>query len=170
MLMALALLAAIDAVPQPVVEVTLTGERGAPVSAEPRTLSDVARERREGRKAVGGFSAVETTVPRSPERALPPLEWEREPAEPEPEIPNEPPPAYDSVWYGGYPVYGGYPGYGGHRPRLPSHVAIPHPEPRHAHRPSAPPARQPFSHRPGISGGASGLGVRESRIFAVTRP
>ena len=46
----------LDTVPPPVVEMTLTGASGTPVSAAPRTLSDVARERREGRKAVGGFS------------------------------------------------------------------------------------------------------------------
>ncbi len=180
MLMALALLAAIDAVPPPVVEVTLTGGRGTPVSAAPRTLSDVARDRREGRKAVGGFSAVETTLPRSPVTPIAPLEPEGEATRAEPEVVYEPPPGslpeYDSVWYGGYPTYGGYPAYGGSpgcgglRPRFPSHVAIPRPGPRHAYRPSSTPSRQPFSYRHGISAGASGFGRRGTRIFAVTRP
>jgi hypothetical protein len=142
MLMALAVLAVIDTVPPPVVELSLTGERGAPVSAAPRTLSDVARERREGRKAVGGFSAVETTVPRSLGGRIPPVESEGEAAAAEPEVVYEPPsvyePTYVPVWYGGYP------GRRGLRPRSPSHVAIPAPGPRHAYRPSAPRARQPF--------------------------
>jgi hypothetical protein len=105
MLMALALLAAIDAVPSPTVSLTLTGgaER-EPVSATPRSLSDVARELREGRKAVGGFSAAESTVPQRLSAFIP---FEPEPVttEPEPDVVTEAPlvyaPTYLPVWYGG---------------------------------------------------------------------
>jgi hypothetical protein len=106
MLMALALLAAIDAVPSPTVSLTLTGETARPpVSATRRSLSDVARELREGRKAVGGFSAVESTVPQSRSAFLPAFELEPDRTEPEPEVVVEPPPVYVPtyipVWYGG---------------------------------------------------------------------
>ena len=142
--MALALLAVIDAVPPAVVEVTFTGEGGKPVSAEPRSLSDVARERKEGRKAVGGFSAVETTVPRSSSRYVPPVERETEESEAEPEIEpeavEEPPsfyePMYAPTWYGGYP------GRIGHRHRFASHPIVKGPAPRHVHRPSPQPFHQ----------------------------
>ena len=77
MLIALAVLAALEAAP-PTVELTRSGAgAGPPVSAAPRTLSDVARELREGRHAVGGFSAVETTVSRGPV-VMPVFEWEDE--------------------------------------------------------------------------------------------
>jgi len=141
MLMALAVLAVIDAVPPPVVEMTFTGEGGAPVSAEPRTLSDVARERREGRKAVGGFSAVETTVPRGLGTRIPPVKWEKEATEAEPEVANEPPsvyvPMYVPAWYGGYP------GRSGLRQRSAPHLVVRGPGPRHVYRPSSPPFHQP---------------------------
>ena len=106
MLMALALLAAIDAVPSSTVSLTLTGETDRPpVSATPRSLSDVARELREGRKAVGGFSAVESTVPRSLNAFIPAFEPEPVATEPEPEVVTEAPPVYypDYIpaWYGG---------------------------------------------------------------------
>jgi hypothetical protein len=60
--MAVALLALVESAPSSRVELVLTGASGSPVSAAPRTLSDVAREPRQGRRAVGGFSAIETTV------------------------------------------------------------------------------------------------------------
>jgi hypothetical protein len=107
MLMALALLAAIEAVPSPTVSLTLTGETDRPpVSATPRSLSDVARELREGRKAVGGFSAVESTVPQSRSVYIPAFEPEPVAAEPEPEVPVEAPQpvyieTYTPAWYGG---------------------------------------------------------------------
>jgi len=105
-LMALVLLAAIDAVPSPTVSLTLTGETDRPpVSATPRSLSDVARELREGRKAVGGFSAAESTVPQSLSTFIPTFEPEPDTAEPEPEVVTEAPlvyaPTYLPVWYGG---------------------------------------------------------------------
>lgn len=143
MLMALALLAVIDAVPPPVVEVTFTGEGAAPVSAEPRTLSDVARERKEGRKAVGGFSAVETTVPRSSSRYVPPVEWETEKTEAEPEAVDEPPSAYVPTYVPAW--YGGYPGRSGLRQRSASHLTVRGSGPRHAYRPSLSPFHQPHS-------------------------
>jgi hypothetical protein len=106
MLMALALLAAIDAVPSPTVSLTLTGGADrTPVSATPRSLSDVARELREGRKAVGGFSAVESTVPQSKSAFIPVFQPDADMTEPEPEAVTEAPPvyvpAYIPVWYGG---------------------------------------------------------------------
>jgi hypothetical protein len=141
MLMALAVLAVIDAVPSPVVEITLTGAGGTPVSAVPRSLSDVARERREGKKGVGGFSAVETTVPRGLGTDIPPVEWEEEATEAEPEVVNEPLPAYlptyVPAWYGGSPADSGF------RPRFASHLAIPGPGPWPACRSSARPAHKP---------------------------
>jgi len=75
----------------PAVELTLTGSTGVPVSAAPRSLSDVARELREGRKATGGFSAVETTVPRHPVD-LRYVAWEEEEDRNEPEVVPEPQP------------------------------------------------------------------------------
>ena len=92
MLMALVLLAAIDTVPSSTVSLTLTGGTDRPpVSATPRSLSDVARELREGRKAVGGFSAVESTLPRNPSIFVQPFEPEPVATEPEPEVPVEAP-------------------------------------------------------------------------------
>lgn len=139
MLMALAMLAVIDAASSPVVEMTFTGAVSAPVSAAPRSLSDVARERREGKKGVGGFSAVETTVPRGLGTGIPPVEWEEEATEAEPEVVNEPLPAYlptyVPAWYGGSPAHSGF------RPRSVSHLAVPGPRP--ACRSSARPAHQP---------------------------
>lgn len=124
MLVALALLAALEAAP-PAATVVLTrsGSSGAPVHAGPRTLSDVAREMREGRRAVGNFSAVETTVSREP-FVLPAFAYEEEEASREPEVVPEPHPPGSAVPYvtgwGGW--YGG--GVGGTpvRPR-PPHVA-----------------------------------------------
>jgi hypothetical protein len=75
----------------PTVEVARTGSAGSPVSAAPRSLSDVARELREGRKATGGFSAVETTVPRHPVD-LRFVTWEEEEVREEPEVVPEPSP------------------------------------------------------------------------------
>ncbi|HEX7615850.1 MAG TPA: hypothetical protein VF554_11310 [Thermoanaerobaculia bacterium] len=105
MLMALALLAAIDAVPSPTVSLSLTGGTDRPpVSATPRSLSDVARELREGRKAVGGFSAVESTVPQSKSAFIPAFEPEPDLTEPAPEVVPEATRVYVPttvpVWYG----------------------------------------------------------------------
>ena len=105
MLMALALLAAIEAVPSPTVSLTLTdGTDRPPVSATPRSLSDVARELREGRRAVGNFSAVESTVPQSRTIFIPTFEPEPDTREPEPEVVAEAAPAYIEtyvpVWWG----------------------------------------------------------------------
>jgi len=147
MLMALAVLAVIDAVPAPVVDITLTGTGSAPVSATPRSLSDVARERREGRKGVAGFSAVETTVPRGPDFRIPALEREEEATEAEPEVVGEPVPVYVPTYVPGW--YGGSPARSGFRRRSVSHLAIPGPGLRPAYRRSAPLARQPH---PAFSG------------------
>jgi hypothetical protein len=105
MLMALALLAAIE-VSAPTVSLTLTGETNRPpVSATPRSLSDVARELRKGRKAVGGFSAVESSVPQSRIVFIPLSLPEPEEADREPEVVTEVQPAYVPtyvpVWFGG---------------------------------------------------------------------
>lgn len=91
MLLALVVATALEAATLPTVELTPTGNTGAPVSAARRTLSDLARELREGRKATGGFSAVETTVPREPVdlRFVP---WEEEEVRGEPEVVPEPQP------------------------------------------------------------------------------
>ena len=131
-LVALAVLAAIEAAAPPTVELTLSASHGAPVSATPRSLSDVARELREGRKAVGGFSAVETTVSRGP-IVLPAVEWDEEETRSEPEVVPEPqPPGWvvtdASGWTGGW--------YGGGRQRRPPYV-------RHHLRSPASPATRP---------------------------
>src|SRR5512141_1115459 len=92
MLMAFVLLAAIDAAPSSTVSLTLTGETDRPpVSATPRSLSDVARELRAGRKAVGGFSAAESTLPRTLSDFVPTFEPEPDTTEPEPEVVEAPP-------------------------------------------------------------------------------
>ena len=117
MLAALAVLAVLDAT-APTVELTLTGGGGAPVDAAPRSLSDVARERREGRKAVGGFSAVETTVTHGAV-AFPhdePAEEEIVERQPEPEPVQ--PPAYVEPYVSGW---GGW--WGGPPRRRPPHVS-----------------------------------------------
>ena len=102
MLIALAVLAALETAAPPAVEMTRSGAAAAPVSAAPRSLTDVAREIREGRRAVGGFSAAATTVPREP-LLLPSFEWEEER---EPEVVPEPQPGgevpYVSGWGGWY--------------------------------------------------------------------
>src|SRR5215471_20114166 len=77
MLSALAVVLSLKAVQPSTVELAVTGSGSGPVSAAPRTLSDVARERREGKKAVGGFSAAESTVPRTP-IVLPALSYDYE--------------------------------------------------------------------------------------------
>jgi hypothetical protein len=141
MLMALALLAAIEAVPSPTVSLTLTGETDRPpVSATPRSLSDVARELREGRKAVGGFSAVESTVPQSLSYFIPTFEPEPVTTEPEPEVVIEAPPFYAPtylpVWYESHPKSSRL------RQRTAAHFATPRPTSPRPGRPSAPPTFQ----------------------------
>ena len=153
MLVALAVLAALEATPaSAAVELTRAGAAGAPVSAAPRTLADVAREMREGRRAVGGFSAVETTVSRGPV-VLPAFEWADEDMRSEPEVAPEPEPPGDVVpfvsGYGGW--YGG--GWGGAPHRRPPHV-------RH-HGPSSRPGP-----RPGNGSSMHGGGPRIQRPAA----
>ena len=137
MLMALVLLAAIDAVPSPTVSLTLTGgaER-EPVSATPRSLSDVARELREGRKAAGGFSAAESTVPQSRSTFIRTFEPEPDTTEPEPEVVTEAQPvyvpAYPPVWYGGRQASGRF------HQRTAVHFAAPRAVSPAPGRPSAP--------------------------------
>ncbi len=92
MLLALVVAASLEAPASPSVELTRTGARTAPVPAVPRSLSDVAREMREGRRATGGFSAVESTVPRLPIDPGFLLVGEERPRE-EPEVAPEPEPA-----------------------------------------------------------------------------
>lgn len=138
MLMALALLAAIDTGSSPTVSLILTGGADrAPVSATPRSLSDVARELREGRKAVGGFSAVESTVPQSRSVFIPTFEPELDATEPEPEVVTEAPPvyvpAYLPVWYGGGQRIGRL------HHRTAAHFVAPRAISRPPGRPSAPP-------------------------------
>jgi hypothetical protein len=146
MLMALALLAVVEAASPPRVEVTLTGAAGAPVSAAPRGLSDVARELREGRKAVGGFSAVETTVPRSLRVGIPTFDWEDEPAAAEPEVVTQPGPAYVTTF-----VPAGYGGGTTRRAvrRRSASLAVPGPGLHTVVRPSASPV---FPSRPAATG------------------
>jgi hypothetical protein len=93
MLLALVVATALEAgtTPSPAVELTRTGTTAASVSAAPRSLSDVARELREGRKATGGFSAVETTVRREPVD-LRFVSWDEEEDRNEPEVVPEPQP------------------------------------------------------------------------------
>lgn len=154
MLIALAVVATLEAPASPVVEFARTGSGGAPVSAAPRSLSDVAREIRDGRKAVGGFSAVETTVPRVP-IDLSAVVWEEEP-QPEPEAVREPLPPGDAVpwvsgWYG--PWYGG--GYGGAPKRRRPHVDHRrHGEARVLRRPGAAVPAPAAPARPGVWGGS----------------
>lgn len=142
-LMALAVLAVMEAAAPPTVELTLSGSHGAPVSATPRSLSDVARELREGRKAVGGFSAVETTVSRGP-IVLPAAPWDEEETRSEPEVVPEPqPPGWvvtdTSGWTGGW--YGG--GSRHRSPHVRHHLRSPaslatRPDPRSSPRTGAP--------------------------------
>lgn len=141
MLMALALLAAIDAAPSPTVSLTLTGGADrAPVSATPRSLSDVARELREGRKAVGSFSAVESTVPRSLSNFIPAFEPEPVATAPEPEVVIEVPPVYAPAYLPA--AYGRHQKSGRLHQRPALFVAPRSTSPRPG-RPSAPPTFQP---------------------------
>ena len=147
MLMVLALLAAIDAVPSSTVSLTLSGESDrAPVSAARRSLSDVARELRAGRKAVGSFSAAESTLPQSRIVFVPMIAPELETREPEPEVVPEAEPVYVPeylpTWYGG-----GQKIPRRHHHRAAAHAATPRPGP--ANRLSGPP---PFHLRHGGSG------------------
>ncbi len=148
MLMALALLAAIDAVPSSTVSLILSGETDRPpVSAARRSLSDVARELRAGRKAVGSFSAAETTLPQSRIVFVPMIAPELERQEPEPEVvPEARPvyvPTYLPTWFGG----GQKIARRHHHHRAAAHTATPRPGP--ANRLSGPP---PFHPRHGGSG------------------
>ena len=107
MLMVLALLASVDSVPPLTVSLIRSGETDRPpVSATPRSLSDVASELRKGRKAVGGFSAVESTLPQSRSVSMPVFEPEPEMPMPEPGVvAQESPvyiPYYGSAWGGGH--------------------------------------------------------------------
>jgi len=143
MLMALVLLAAIDAGPSPTVSLTLTGGADrAPVSATPRSLSDVARELREGRKAVGGFSAVESTVPQSLSYFMPAFEPEPVTTVPESEVVIEAPPVYAPpylpTWYGRHQKSGRL------HLRPASHFAAPRSTSPLSGRLSAPPTFQPL--------------------------
>jgi hypothetical protein len=124
MLPALVLLAAIEGVAPATVSLTLTGTSGStPVSAERRSLSDVARELREGRRGVGSFSAVETTLPQRLSVFSPTYESESDvpPAETAPEDVVPQPPAYAPAYFPW--------GYGGSlpprrfRPRASVHVS-----------------------------------------------
>jgi len=148
MFMALILLAAIDAVPAPTVSLTLVGDSDRPpVSATPRSLSDVARELREGRKAVGNFSAAETTVPQSRSTFVPAFEPEPDVTEPEPEpeaVAEAPVyvSAYPPVWYGGRQV----------RPRFHQRVAARFATPRAASPPPGRPSAQALRLRRSTAG------------------
>jgi len=152
MWVALAVLAALETASPPVVELTLTGAPGAAVSAARRTLSDVARERREGRKAVGGFSAAETTVSRAPLR-FPAFVWQEEERIREPEVvprPEAPEPYVTGwgVWPGGF--IGGAP-----RPR-PHASPLAHPPSRPAPGAARRPAFRSAARMPAFAaGGAS---------------
>ena len=102
MLLALVVATTLEAgaTPSPAVELTRAGTTAASVSAAPRSLSDVARELREGRKATGGFSAVETTVRREPVD-LRFVSWDEEEDRNEPEVVPEPqPPGVSNEIYG----------------------------------------------------------------------
>ncbi len=142
MLMALALLAAIGAVPSPTVSLTLTGgEDRTPVSATPRSLSDVARELREGRKAVGGFSAAESTIPRSASNFIPAFEPEPVTIAPEPEVVIEAPPVYQATYLPG--SFGRHQKSSRLHQRPAARFAAPRATSAHRGRPSAPPTFQP---------------------------
>ncbi len=139
MLMALVLLAAIDAVPSSTVSLTLTGETDKPpVSATPRSLSDVARELREGRKAVGNFSAAESTVPRTLSDFVPTFEPEPDTTEPEVVVEASPVylPTYLPAWYGPPRKSGRL------HHRTAPHLATPRSASPPLARPSAPPTFQ----------------------------
>ena len=149
MLTALILLAAIDAVPAPTVSLTLSGDSDRPpVSAMPRSLSDVARELREGRKAVGNFSAIETTVPQSRRTFVPAFEPEPDVTEPPPEpetVAEALPvyvPAYPPVWYGGRQAGS----------RLPQRIAAHFAAPRAASPPPGRPSAPAFRLRHAMAG------------------
>ena len=139
MLMALALLAAIEAAPPPTVSLTLSGDTDRPpVSATPRSLSDVARELRKGRKAVGGFSAFESTVPQRLDVFIPVYEPEPETTEAEPEVVAEAPvyvPSYLPGWSGGQPRLGR------HHRHIAGHPTVP----RAVARPAVRPFVRPFA-------------------------
>jgi hypothetical protein len=146
---ALALLAVVESASPPRVDLVLTGAAGTPVSAAPRSLSDLARELREGRKAVGGFSAIRTTVPGSSRVAIPafvrevPSDGSAAETEPEP-VAQPAPEILTMVVPSGYgPV-----GRGGLRRRSLA-FAAPGTGPRHAFRPSV------LSPAPAHSGGRS---------------
>lgn len=157
MLLALVVATALETATPRTVELTATGNAGAPVSAARRTLSDVARELREGRKATGGFSAVETTLPREPVD-LRFVQWEEEEVRGEPEVVPEPqPPGIVSN-----EIYGGWGG-GGWAPvpprRRPPHVSHygssgnrrpAHAAPRPVAAPPAPPAHSGSTRSVGV--------------------
>ncbi len=123
--------------------------------AQTRTLSDVARELKQGKHGTANFSAVESTIPQQQDVYSPPVvEAEAPPRERETVVPAEPEP-----WFFGYaPAYPA--NYGGdyrrhaRRPLVPTHrpparVSGPRPTPySRAHatvaRPAAAPIRTPI--------------------------
>ena len=162
MLTALAILAVIEAIPASRVEVALTGVLGAPVSAAPRSLSDVARERREGKRGVGSFSAVETTVPRNLGGEPPVLSWEEPETAPQPEAVTEPPPTYVQAYV---------PSYGGRRIRVHPHPALRLAAPPSGRRPATHPFSPPaFQARPAAPGRFGNSGNFENFGHSRQRP
>lgn len=144
MLLALVVATALEAATPQTVQLTPAGNAGAPVSAARRSLSDVARELREGRKATGGFSAVETTVPREPVdlRFVP---WEEEEVR-EPDVVPEPQPpgVVSNEIYGGWGGGGWAPVPPRRRPPHVSHHGSGNRRPAHAAvRPAPAPAAAP---------------------------
>jgi hypothetical protein len=145
------------------VELTVTGPPGPPVAMGPRTLSDVARERREGRRAVGGFSAAETTVPRVPVD-LSGFNWDEDTARREPDVePQAPAPPYvlpyADMWYGG--------GYGGGAKHRRPHVV------HHGTRPTGRPFGRPdarLSPRPGSGASPRPTGMSLERHGGLSGP
>lgn len=121
MFLALVAAAVLETPPSPAVELTRSGLPGTPVAASPRTLSDVAREMRDGRRATGGFSAVESTVPRTafdPWLLRVAVEEERRREEPEPV------PEGEAAGYASNEIYGWGGGWWGPPPRRrPPHVS-----------------------------------------------
>lgn len=154
MLLALVVATALEAAPAQMVELTPVANAGAPVSAARRSLSDVGRELREGRKAKGGFSAVETTVPREPVD-LRFVSWEEDEARGEPEVVPEPQPPgiVSNEIYGGWGGGGWAPVPPRRRPPHVSHHGSGNRRPAHAAvrpAPAAAPARTSSTRSPSV--------------------